>query len=422
MGRSTSDPSANGPTHGHQPAPSRSVLTVVLTIVAVSAMVGASGVSALGKEVSPTGVSLLVREPATARELPTAVPRFTVYSQTFPAGSTVYDVASNKSTALLDVYLQNTSNELVLFDATTNTSKVVQPIVPGYGDSLIDSLVAAGGSFFGSWQNFSSQKEFFEKITLGGKVTKIHLPLASSQVWSFPYGNASSLYATDGPLLIQLDPHTLKLVANLTTYVPSKVTLDSVLPVGQRIYLAGAYTSATGGTSPYFGYANLSSGTTTNVTHALKHVPNGLTGLLLSIALLGSNIYVGGSLDSFSTGPFDLRVVGGYLDRFDPATASYKNLSAMLPVKGWGVWALVPWLKTIALSLTGFNITPTTVQYGGGIYTLSAGGKSLANETSLLPAAYAADADEETAVSGGWFFSGGENFASSSGQAVAIRI
>jgi hypothetical protein len=321
--------------------------------------------------------------------------------------------------------LINGSNELVLFNAAHNSSKVVEAVVPGGDFTSFAAIASAGGKFFLAWVNISSGKEFWQEVSVSGTVSPVTLPIGNSLEWFFVFGNATSLYATSFSFLVEINPTTLGLTANYSHSLPARIQLNAVLPVGSRLYLAGSRTLAivASATNAYFGFLNLTSGKVTTVSKSIKTYPAGLQGGFTALLNYGSNIFVGGVLENVSTQA--LTTVGGYFYEYVPLSSTYNNLSSLLPVRNWGVWALEPWSNSIALSLTGFNYNLTTdfsTWWTGGVYTLSSTGLSLVNETSLFPSGYRANAFEVTSVSGGWFFSGGALNLPGPGAVVAVKV
>jgi peptide/nickel transport system substrate-binding protein len=344
-----------------------------------------------------------------------------VVSRSYPGTYVVNSLVSEGSTALLDVLLPNLSNELVLFNAATNSSRVIQSEVPGGIQTVLVSAVSAGHSFFLAWENLTTGAEFWQKVSLAGKISQPKLPIGTTLLWSFPYGNSTSLYASYGRALVEISTTSLKLVANYTTEIPSNVSLASVLPVGHRLYLGGSWSLPNFASNAYFGYLNLTSKKVTTISKILTHYPANLTGDFVDLLARGTTIYVGGYLESVPLSPYSIQTVGGYLYEFLPSPATFKNLSSLLPVKSWGVYALEPWATTVALSMSGYRANATSLTLAGGIYTLSSAGKSVANETPLFPNGYLAFIYGVTSASNGWYFSGGFNTIAGIGEVVAVR-
>lgn len=349
---------------------------------------------------------------------------YTVVSRSYSEASFVDYLASNETTALLVNYLPNGSNELVLFNAAKNSSKVIEAVVPGGDLTALISITSAGGEFFLAWQNVSTQQEFYQKVTLAGKITNVSLPLPriASFLYNFVYANGTSIFASSGRFLFEVNAVSLKLEANYTGILPTNLSVSSVLPVGDRLYIAGGESLQTNTSTAYFGYLNLSLHTLTEVSKAVKHLPAHLYADFDSLVADGSRIYVGGYI-LVDTWPLFIEDVGGLFYRFTPSTSSFTNQSSLLPVKSWGVYALDPWAKTIALSLNGYelNVTTGSLSLSGGIYTLASSGKSLVNQTSLFPADFLVYLMGETSASNGWFFGGGYNSVTGVAQVVAVR-
>ncbi len=348
---------------------------------------------------------------------PLALPH--VVSRVYSKASTVNAETSIGSTALLDLRLPDNANELVLFDAAHNTSTVVQSIVPGGNLTSLAGIASAGGKFFLSWNNISSGKEFWQEVTTSGKVSVVTLPIGDTLSWGFPYGNGTALYAFSSGFLVQINPTTLNLKANYSSYLPAHVGLNSVLPVGTRLYLAGSLMLTNGATNAYFGFLNLKTGKVTTVSKTIKTYPVGLDAFFATLLQQGSYIFVGGALETANSTTGAAATVNSYFFRYTSATATLTNLSSLLPVKTWGVWALEPWATTIALSLGGYNTSVPGEALAGGIFALVSTGMKLVNETSLFPSGYIPGFWEATSFTGGWFFSGGYKGLGGPAEAVA---
>jgi hypothetical protein len=351
--------------------------------------------------------------------IPAAV-TYSMVSRTYPGTIDVYGLASNNTTALLDLFFSNQTNRLVLFNAATNTSKVIQKVVPGGNHTSLLSVTSAGGAFFLVWENTTTLESFYQKVTLTGKITYPTLPIGKSVLWGFVYGNSTRLYASSGKFLVEINATSLKLVANYTKLLPSNLSLSSVLPVGNRLYLGGERSLANGATNAYFGFLNLSSKKVTTISKTIKNYPSDQFGAFLTLAARGTSVYVGGAIETFLSSPLTVGIDQGLFYQFVPSTSAFKNLSSLLPVRSWGVWGIEPWAKTIALSLTGFFLNNTITTFGGGTYTLSAG-PGLVNETSIFPAGFLSDFSDETSASNGWYFSGGFNSNNNLGEAAAVK-
>lgn len=349
---------------------------------------------------------------------PLAISR--MYSGTF----TVNSVVSIGTTALLDLMFPNGTSEFVLFDVTTDSTYVVQWVPAGPTAPTLVSPTAAGDVFYLAWRNASTGIEYWQTITLGGSIAYPVLPVNHSLQWQFVYGNLTTLYMSVGNYLVEVNPTSYALVANYSKPIPTNVSLNSVLPLGTRLYLAGSWSLANGSASAYFGYLDLTTNKVTKVSKLVTNYPSDNTAGFYSLVASGSSIYVGGTRWLYIASPFRWETLEGYLYEFTPATSSFKNLSSLLPVQRWGVWALEPWGSTIALSLTGTNANSATSLKSvvGGLYALSPKGTSLVNETYLLPKGYVADLYLETSESGSWLFSGGANLIAGVSEVVSIPV
>ncbi len=347
-------------------------------------------------------------------------PAYKVLEQTFPGANSVYLLASLNSTALVVNQYLNGSYETLLYRAPANTTRVVQKVVPGYSTVALGSVTAAGGAFFLSWFNTTTSKTFWQKVTVGGKVTRLPTPGGNTVVWSFAYGNLSSLYVTTGFSLLELNPFTLSTVASFTSALPTGVSVGVVLPAPGRLYLAGDRVTTKGGYDPYLGVYSFSTGTVTTISKATKAGPS-VAASFLTLDASGSYVYAGGVVDALTSSGYT--PVQGLLYRYDTGTSAFKNESSGLPVPDWGVYAISAWGKAVAVSLSGFSYSSTTglSSLGGGIYTLVQAGTVLRNLTGSLPAGYFADIYGVTSSSSPWLFSGGTNPGTGLAQVVAIK-
>ena len=337
----------------------------------------------------------------------------------FPGTVNVNLLVSNQSKALVDLYYANFTNEVVLYDAPHNTSKVVQKFVPGGFYTFLATAIAAGGAFLLGWVNNGT--ETFSQVSLTGKVTSIALPLQSNLYWTFLFGNATSVFATaPGNELLELNPATGKVRANYTGLLPTGVSLTSLLPAGPRLYLGGFRAPPSGGAYAWFGYLTVSPGTVTSVSKARSY-PIHLSSSFYAVIALGGNIFVGGSLVNNTTTPFGFRTVGGLLFEYVPSTGNWTNESWRLPMKGAGVFSFEPWHGSIVLSESRYTFSTFTINVTGGIYTQSLAGSGWINRTSLLPATFVIGIYLVTAESSDWYFSGGNNTAGGLGEVVAVR-
>lgn len=334
---------------------------------------------------------------------------YKVESKTFPKSAAILGIASINSTALLQLSLPSGKWTIGLFNATLNSSKTLQGVVPGGNQTFAVDEISGGGAFFVAWLNTSTESEFWQKVTVAGKVANIRLPIGKSLPWSFDYGNGTSLFASAENFLVDINPTSLKIIANYTSSLPRNTSVSAVLPDGQRLYLAGVRSLADGATYPYFGYLNLTSKKVTTISKTVKSYPSDFYGGFFTLISRGSDIYVGGGLSIYSSSPFVDRAAAGYFYRFAPSSASFKNLSSLLPSSQWVIGELEPWADTISLSLFDYNFSNTTFLWEAAIYTLSSNGHSLVNQTAQLPKGFwgnNATNDGESA-SAGWFFQEG---------------
>lgn len=369
-----------------------------------------------------------------------------VVSRSFPETYVVGYEASISTNALLDVIYTNRSNELVLFNATSDSSKVLQKYVPGGNQTECSGIIAAGEAFLVLWETANSSSpsdytESMEKVTAVGKISHPTLPIDSDLFWEFDYGNATRLFvstlstgsAVVSPReLIELNATSLHKVANYSGEYPRGATLFSVLPLGDRVYLAGTVIPTSGGPNAYFGYVNLTTKKTVRVSKLISDLPCSANICLLatyySLIAFETNVYVVGDLVRETANAnfteYNETTVGGYFYSFDPSTSAFKNLSSLLPVKSWGAYSLELWGSTIALGLNGWteviDTVATITTITGGVYTL-ASGPSLVNQTSVFPKGYASFTYDDNSASVGWYFGAGFNTVKGIGEVVAVK-
>jgi hypothetical protein len=344
--------------------------------------------------------------------------------RTYRGVSEVYQLASVGKYALLVLNYPSGLSSLVLVNAATNSSKVVERTNPGGAGTYPESLVGAGGSFFMEWENGTTYQMSWQEISTNGTVRSVTLPLAPSAGWTFAFGNASALFVSAGPNLLEVDPTTLAIAANYSTEIGSSVTgITSVLPVDGRLYIAGnVFDQRTNLFRAYFGFINLTSDHLTTVAVIGPRTNATYTYFFDVMVEEGSDVYVGGVAYLLNTTVYQSTV--GLLYRYDTTTSRFANLSAILPHSDWGVFGLEPWAHTVAVSLNWFsiNITDDRTRQVGGIYTLShTSSLHLVNVTATLANGYVPNTGYVTAGSSGWFFTGGGNSISGKAEFVAIR-
>jgi len=341
-----------------------------------------------------------------------------VLEQTFPTASSVDGLDSVNATTLVINGYANGSFGTVLFKVPGNTTRVVQPVIPGNGNIYPVSSIAAGGAFFVDYYNFTTTHTFWQKITVAGKVTTLSTPLGPTFSWIFLFGNLTALYVESGSLLLRMNPFTLAITQNLTGVLPAKIALEGVLPAPGRLYLEGTRLSSTGGYTAWFGFLTNSTGKLTTVSSTPK-MPLGTSGSFYTMENQGPYLYLGGTLEGNNSSGF--WTAQGYLYRYNTATGAYRNESSLLPAARAGVWAIEPWGKTIGISMSWFRVSYATGLSGptGGIYRLV--GTTFQNVTGFLPAGYVADIYDVTSVSATWFISGGGNTNTGVAQVVAIK-
>jgi hypothetical protein len=343
-------------------------------------------------------------------------------SKIFGSTSFVWAIAASKSTSLVALILTNGSSELELYSTSNNTSWVVDPEVRGAGDTAVLTIEPAGGAFFVQCVNISSSRYFWLKVDVDGHVSSVAMPVASNKGDWFPeFGNATDLFLALGHFLLDVNARTLTLLANYSASFPKKLGIDAVLPVGDRLYVAGGELVPGHGSAAYFGYLNRTSGKLVNVSNPVKSYSTNTTSLYAAVVAVGSDIYVGGQRwHRWGSGPFELNVTGGYLFRYVPSSNLVQNLSHLLPGPSFGVEGLEPWGSTVGVVATLYTAASLyTFDWYTGVYSLSSNGKGLINETgNFLPSIEVYT--ENIAASGGWLLISGAT-DSYEGDVSAVR-
>jgi hypothetical protein len=351
----------------------------------------------------------------------------TVRSATFSSAGEVVGLASQKSTSLNVLALTNGSTALDLYDAKTGKTTVVQATVPGGFYTEFDSVIAAGhGSFFVSFENGLSGRSFFDRVTLGGTVHHAQLPLSHLTEWDFAYGSPTELFATSfSGELLEVDPNTMAVIANLTSLLPPGVGVSSVLPVGPLVYIAGSVLNSTTFTArPYFGVLSPATSSYRNLSLPGSGLPGGYSQFFGAIVAVGHDLWVGGGELYDNLTSFTLKTVSGLLYRYAPATGSFRNETGLLPSPAAPVFGSAALNGTAAFETTQYSFSISAFNMTGGIYALTsaAAGPALVNLSSHLPSGFVPAALDEVSASDGWFFCGGESITSTTvGATVALR-
>ena len=326
--------------------------------------------------------------------------------RTYPASIGGSGIISHGNTALLELVRPSVNFELVFFNAAHNTTRVIQSNVPGGVDLIPLESTFAGGSYFLPWVNYSTGNETWEKVSASGVVSTVNLPLGRGQFWDFIYGDHDSFYASSGVYLVEINATTLKIASNLTKLVPPSVSVNAVLPIADRLYLAGYQTLSATSSRAYFGYLNLPTKKVVMISKSMPVYSGNLFPVFQELISLRNEVYVGGSVTYETASPFMLSTNGTYFYRYVPSTSTFHDLSSLVPNATWGVFAIEPWGHTIALSLFGFEASQTSNYWISTVYTLSSSGTGLLNQTSVLPSGFWANnaLPWGTAASNGWFF------------------
>jgi hypothetical protein len=343
-----------------------------------------------------------------------------VLAQQFVGASNIYEVAALGRTVLSVTFLANGSYGLVLSDLGNNTSRSLG-VLPGASNIDPTSLVAAGGHFFLSVLNLSSNGNYFEAISRTGRVTTPTLPLSvSKSPWYFVYGNQTALFASAPGIVEQVNPVTHALVASYTNNFVSSFLMDSLQPVGPVLYMAGYNFNVGGKDLQYFGAFNTSTNTLTTIYEATSEPPD-VYGQFVTVTLFAGDLYVGGGRFYANPNTGNFYTLNGYFYRYDPARAKLTNESSLLSTPNDWLWATEPWGSTLVLYEGTESFTSTSSSIVGGIYRMNRPGPMWTNLTSLLPATFEGDLSFVTAEGGGYLYQGGFNTASGLAELVALR-
>jgi hypothetical protein len=406
----------------------RRLLVAIIVFACVVLALGALDPALATSRSDSAGPGAVIQAPsrgAASRPAEAILPGVPHLERTYRGVSDVYQLASTGKYALLALLHPNDISSLVLVNAATNSSKVVEKRDPGGDQTFPASMVGAGGAFFMEWANGTTFQTSWQEIFTNGSVRNVTLPVATSVEWVIVYGNASAFVVGAGPTLMAIDPTTLTVAANYSTAIPRDVSdINGFLPDGSRIYLSGAVLDRrTDVYRAFFGFLNLSSGRVTTVAVSGGASDASISNWFDVLVADGKEIYVGGETDSENASSY--RVVHGLFYRYDPSTSDFENLSRLLPAPSWGVYGLDPWGDTIGVSMNSFAVnlsTGQTEQNVGGVYALVHGASlRLVNVTADLASGYVPAESYVTAASAGWFFSGGTNTHTGLAQFVAIR-
>jgi len=347
-----------------------------------------------------------------------------VLRHSFPGATAVTTLASAGTVALLALQLPSGATRLTLFNAAHNSTTIVT--LATSASFFVESETSAGGNFFLQGFDATTGTTVFEKISISGVTTKVHLPLTSSASWSLIPADQPQLYASSQGRLLAIDPTTLNLSADLSASIPHAVGVSSVVQVGSVLYLGGVESFACCGTQPFAGALNLTTGVLTTLTSKISPFPSsGLVGSFGSVAAAGSGVYFGGSLltSSFGSG-FSETTVGGYLYRYDVLAGTFTNLSSLLPHRTPSIYGLYPVGNGVVTNLAWFayntSNSPPLVERGG-TYLVNPSGTVLLNRTNLTGPTFAA-LYEQTSESGRYYFVGGTDSATGTTEVMAIPI
>jgi hypothetical protein len=387
-------------------------------VVALSAMMcvvggsSGSGIGTSGRQESPHAIAPLPSALSLAR-----IYHGTrmVFNQQFPGTLDEYLIASHGTEVLSTTLLANYSVGLYLSYAHNNTSRPIG-LLPGGSGGFPEGVIAGGNRFFVADENFTTSLDTFEEISLSGTISTVALPIGPSLNWIFPYGNSTSFFASCPGYLVEINAMTRAMVANYSHLLPSLLVVQSLMPSGNLLYLAGDLESKNLTTSSlYFGAINTTSGTLTRISKIHYH-PSGYAAIFISLGMAEGYVYVGGGLE-YLPGP-TVGTTEGYLYRYSPTTGTFTNESFRLPVSNEWIWAIDPWKTTALLYAQSYTITVTGTTENLGVYKLGPSG-NLLNKSALLPADFYGDAGIN-ADSGDYAYLAGSNTVSGLAELVGI--
>ncbi|MGP8077026.1 MAG: hypothetical protein ACLP8Y_09945 [Thermoplasmata archaeon] len=386
---------------------------VLVSVFAVSAILLASPVAgALG---SSTG------QPTATQVAPAMAPglfHHLVEKKFYHHAYGTLTLASVGPIALSVLSLDNGSEQVILFNAVRDSSHVVQAVLPGGPLGFVITEIAAGGNFFLQCQNLALNTVYFEEITPQGAVSTPALPLPLNGFASLIGGSWNALFAGVSNSLISINPWTFAIQANYTALLPPNVGVSAILPAGPRLYLGGSLAGPSGGSAPFFGFIDTSSNTETTLSSPTSNNPQGLYGVIDTIAQSAGVVYYGGYLQLFE--PILQTNVGGYLFEYCPHTGTVTNLSSLKPINKWGVFAAFNIGPTVVMTIGGYLYNLSGLQYQvSGTYVLSLSHNHLINDSGLIGSNFAA-LYLETSLTAGIFFVGGVDLKTNVAEIVAV--
>jgi len=326
-------------------------------------------------------------------------------------------LASVGPVALSVLLLNNGSEQVILFNAVTDSTYIAQKVLPGGTLGFADTVVAAGGNFFLQGEDLLSNTNYFEEITPAGVISTPSLPVPLYSAWTLIGDNSNHLFASGPTDFIAINPWTFAIEANFSALIPANVGVTSVASAGPLLYIGGTLSLPSGGTAPFFGFINTKAFSETTLSSSVSSNPLYLDGGIDTIAVSLGFVFFGGYLQIFE--PTLQTIVGGYLFDYSPYTGTVKNLSYLEPISKWAVFAIFNLGPAIVMTIGSYNSTLTGLTQVSGTYGLAPQPHQLFNLSRFTGSNFAA-IYLETSLTDGIFFVGGLDVRTNVAEIVAV--
>ncbi len=329
---------------------------------------------------------------------PASAPAVAPVRVELPNTTGIQVMAAHDGHALASYYYDNSTQELALFTASTESFTPLQNL--GSGLAVVEGIVWAGSQYLVSIYNFSTGLQTFEAYSLHSGLRTVTLPVDPYQSWTFAGTGDGFLFVTGTPGLYALNEQTFALVRNLTPLLPANATIVSVALQGLNLYVGGE-SLVSGQYCVLYGFINLLSGTFTQLSPA----PTGTSDVsrtVLSVVVNDGRVFFGGMAVVSQGG---LRTVGGILVAYDIRTGTLTHLARYLPSRG-AVMQLVPVGRTVGVVEAYYNLAKGA--FASGIYVVNRGLSGLINDTAITGNEFFVTA-YESSVTNGLLYLGGQD-------------
>jgi hypothetical protein len=307
-------------------------------------------------------------------------------------------MAAHDGHALASFYYDNSTQELALFTASTNSFTPLQDL--GTGAAMVEGIVWAGSEYLVSIYNFTTDLQTFEAYSLHSGLKTVTLPVDPSQLWTFAGTGDGLLFVTGTPGLYALNERTFALERDLTPLLPANATVISAALSGLDLYVGGQ-TLVSGQYYELYGFIDLLTGAFTQ----LSPHPAGTSEVsraVLSVVVNGGKVYFGGMAVVSRGG---LHTVGGILVAYDIRTGKLTHLARYLPSRG-AVMQLVPVGCTVGVVEASYNLATGT--FASGVYVVNRRLSGLINDTTITGTEFFVTA-YESSVTNGVLYLGGQD-------------